>query len=529
MALKVSGVSMTFPGTRALSDVSLTVRRGEVHGLLGHNGSGKSTFIKILSGQYLPDRGSRVAFGDQELNFESPAHSESLGLRVVHQNLGLIPEMSVTENVLLGAGYNPSFGGRIVWRREHRRVAEHMERLGYRLDPRVPVAELGAAERSAVTIARALVPRRDRPDVSVLLLDEVTATMPEAEIEGVLSLVAGLRDQGVSVIYVTHHLEEVLGLCDTVTVLRNGTVAASTPATGLTTTSLTDLVVGTTEWRERPDARNHRAVSADVVESNRLVVTALSGEVLQGLSMTVQPGRIVGVSGITGSGREEIASLLMGSMPRSGEVTIGGRTLRSADSSAAVRAGINVVPADRHANAVVPDQNIAENTTLAAMCSRRSLAPLTARSERPAVNHWISELKIRSARPERRMDTLSGGNQQKVILARCLHVKSRVLVLDEPTQGVDIGAVAEIHARIRELAAETSVLICSSDSLELASLCDEVIVLQRGRVVGHLVGDEVTEHNLDRLQLGALDGAEEKLKMGATAMDRDRTHEGTVL
>ena len=448
-ALTLSGVSMTFPGTRALRDVSLAVRRAEVHGLLGHNGSGKSTLIKILSGQYLPDRGSRVAFGDAELEFGSPAHSESLGLRVVHQNLGLIPEMSVTENVLVGAGYDTSFAGRIVWRREHRRVAQQMERLGYRVDPRAPVAELGAAQRSAVAIARALVPRRDHPDVSVLLLDEVTATMPEAEIEGVLSLVSGLRDQGVSVIYVTHHLEEVLGLCDTVTVLRNGVVAASTPAAELTMTSLTDLVVGTSEWRDRPDPREHRAVSPEVVESNRLVVTALSGEVLRDLSLTVEPGRIVGVSGITGSGREEVAHLLMGSKPRGGEVTIGGRALPPGDSSAAVLAGINVVPADRHANAVVPEQNVRENITLAAMCSRKSLAPLTARSERPAVSHWINELKIRSARPERRMDTLSGGNQQKVILARCLHVKSRVMVLDEPTQGVDIGAVAEIHARVR--------------------------------------------------------------------------------
>lgn len=503
-ALSVRNISMTFPGTRALDSVSLEVPEGEVHGLIGHNGSGKSTLLKILSGVHTPDRGGEVLIDGTPLEWESPTFSAQLGLRVVHQNLGLVSELSVTENVLMGAGFSTTFGGRIPWRQEHARVAEQMARLGYQVDPKVHVGGLSPATRSAVAIARALMPRPGVPDARLLLLDEVTATMPEAEIDRLLELVATLRDRGVAILYVTHHLEEVLTACDTVTVLRDGRVVGQAPASDLSMTSLTDLLVGSSTWREHSSAKDHEPASPEVVMRNRLEVRHLSGEIVQDLSLTAEPGRIVGVAGITGSGREEVAQLIMAARPRGGEVVIGGTALPADTPTPTVRAGLALVPANRHANAVVPSQNIRENMTLNAIMSKKPLGLLTARSEAADVRRWISQLEIRSATPEGGMDTLSGGNQQKVILARCLHVAPKALILDEPTQGVDVGAVMDIHARIRAIAAETSVVVCSSDSLELESLCDEVIVLQRGRVVGRLVGDDITEANLDRLQLATL-------------------------
>ncbi len=500
--VEVRGLSMTFPGTRALDSVDLRVEPGEVHGLVGHNGSGKSTLIKILSGVYRPDGGSVVELGGQALPWESPTGAERLGLRVVHQHLGLVDGLSVTENLNLGSGYAASRFGRIAWRRENRLAAEQMAKLGYDVNPKTHVGTLPAAAQSAVAIARALLPRRGMPSPRILLLDEVTATMPETEIDRLLDLVRTLRAQGVAVLYVTHHLEEVLQVCESVTVLKDGRRVASTLASELTMTTLADQVVGSSDWRRRRPAQDSASEQeAAVADGSRLVVEDLRGLLVRGLSFSAAPGRIVGIAGISGSGREEVAQLLLGATHRGGTVTLGGGPLAGNRPRRAVKAGVTLVPADRARLAIVPTQNIRENLTLSQVIGRRGLSLLTARQEAGTVRDWISKLSIRSATPEGAISTLSGGNQQKVVLARCLNVKPRALILDEPTQGVDVGAVAEIHERIREISRHAAVVVCSSDSYELTSLCTEVIVLQRGHVVGHLHGDDITETNLDHLQL----------------------------
>ena len=500
--VEVRGLSMTFPGTRALDSVDLRVEPGEVHGLVGHNGSGKSTLIKILSGVYRPDGGSVVELGGRALPWESPTEAERLGLRVVHQHLGLVDGLSVTENLNLGSGYAASRFGRIAWRRENRLAAEQMAQLGYDVNPKAHVGTLPAAAQSAVAIARALLPRRGMPSPRLLLLDEVTATMPETEIDRLLDLVRTLRVQGVAVLYVTHHLEEVLQVCESVTVLKDGRRVASTLASELTMTTLADQVVGSSDWgRRRPAQDSASEPEAAVADRSRLVVTDLRGALVRGMSFSAAPGRIVGISGITGSGREEVAQLLFGATHRGGTVTLGGRPLAGNRPRRAVTSGMTLLPADRARSAIVPTFNVRENVTLSHVISRRGLSLLAARQEAGIVRNWISKLSIRSATPEGAISTLSGGNQQKVVLARCLNVKPRALILDEPTQGVDVGAVAEIHERIREISHHAAVVVCSSDSYELTSLCTEVIVLQRGHVVGHLHGDDITETNLHHLQL----------------------------
>ena len=507
--LQVRGLGMTFPGTRALVDVNMEVKQGEVHGLVGHNGSGKSTLIKVISGVHRPDAGSSVELGGESLPWEAPTESERLGLRVVHQNLGLVNSMTVTENVNLGSGYSSRRFSPIAWRRENQRAGEEMARLGYDVNPKSKVGELPAATRSAVAIARALSPKKDGRTPRILLLDEVTATMPEGEIERLLELVNTLKHQGISVLYVSHHLEEVLKVCDTVTVLKDGRLVVTTPARTLTMTSLADFVVGSSEWRERaaddPGTSGGREIDG-LDDETRLDVTNLAGALLRDLSFSAGPGRIVGISGITGSGREEVAQLLLGALPRDGSVRVGGALLPTGNPRRSVQKGVTLVPAERMRSAVVPTQNVRENLTLSSLRRRRPLGLLTARQERPLVRDWIARLTIRGATPEGSINTLSGGNQQKVILARSLSVKPKVLLLDEPTQGVDVGAVADIHARIREISRSSSVVVCSSDSYELATLCAEVIVLQRGREVGRLFGKDITEANLDHLQLATLAG-----------------------
>jgi ribose transport system ATP-binding protein len=500
--LRVQRLSVTFPGMRALTDVDLHVALGEVHALVGHNGSGKSTLIKVLSGLHAPDKGSAVTIGGRPLPWESPADSERLGVRVVQQNLGLVPVLSITENVLMGSGYSARRLGRIAWRQEHDRVAEHMSRLGYEVDTRSLVGELPAATRSAVAMARALSPRRDRPAPQILLLDEITAAMPEPDIQRVLQLVRTLTAQDVAVLYVSHHLEEVLQVADRVTVLRDGRRITCLPGGELTQDGLAELVIGETQ---RPDQRQASQAAgvrlgADS-EAGTLRVTELCGATVQGLSFSATPGGIVGIAGITGSGREEMAQLLLGALPREGAVELGGQIVPPDRPRRAVEMGMTLVPADRMADAVISSQNVRENLTVAGLRRQKGLAPIQVRAERAQVDGWIEKLAIRGATADGSINTLSGGNQQKVILARCLSVKPKLLVLDEPTQGVDIGAKAEIHSLVREASSASAVVVCSSDNYELASLCTEVLVLHRGRLVGHLFGEAITEQNLDRMQL----------------------------
>jgi ribose transport system ATP-binding protein len=480
----------------------MDIAQGEVHALIGHNGSGKSTLVKILAGVYQPDPGSEAEIDGHPLIWQSPADSERLGLRVVHQNLGLVNALSVTENVAMGAGYAARGFGRIPWRQEHRLVGEQMSRLGYDIDPKQPVGSLPAAARSAVAVARALMPREGRTSPHIVLLDEVTATMPDVEIARLLDLVRTLREHSIGVLYVSHHLEEVIQIADSVTVLRDGQRVGSRPIGDLTQERLADLLVGGTEWRDHN--QTHQVIDSDVdvkVEPLRLTVTGLAGPGLHGVSFDAGPGRIVGIAGITGSGREEILPMIFGAMPRAGSVLLGSAEVPPGQPKASVAMGMTLIPANRATSAVVPTQNVRENLTLSALHGTRAVSLLKIRPERQRVRRWISDLAIRGAATDGSINTLSGGNQQKVIIARCLNVEPRVLLLDEPTQGVDIGAVADIHGQVRKASLVSTVVVSSSDSYELASLCTEVIVLHRGHIVGRLLGDDITEENLDRLQL----------------------------
>jgi ribose transport system ATP-binding protein len=491
--LQVRGLSKTFAGTRALDDVAFDVRPGEVHALVGQNGSGKSTLIKVLSGFHHPDPGAEVELDGERLSLHDTAASRAAGLRFVHQDLGLVGTLDTVENLALGRGYESAFAGRIRWRQARREAAERMRALGYDFDVRRPVAELGAAERTGIAIARAL---HEWQQARVLVFDEPTAALPRHEVTVLFEAVRRVREQGLGVVYVSHRLDEVFDIGDRVTILRDGRRVATTAVQELDEERLVSLMIGDVKLKP-PRARE--AARSDVV----LSAEGICGLVVDNVDLSVRAGEVVGIAGLTGSGREEILPLLFGTVSRHGDVMVRGQAV-AANPVASKRAGMALVAADRHASGSVTSMTVRENCTLTDL-RRHSTGPALLRrsQERREVLEWITTLDVRPPRPEALFASLSGGNQQKVVLAKWLRLAPAVLLLDEPTQGIDVQAKATIHALAREVAAKgAAVVIASSDDAELCDTCDRVLVIRDGRFVGEVGGERSTPEKIARMQLG---------------------------
>jgi ribose transport system ATP-binding protein len=499
-ALSVRGLSKTFVGQRALTDVDLDVAPGEIRALVGENGCGKSTLIKILAGFHEPDPGAVVTVAGEPLALGRPGAGEAAGLRFVHQDLGLVAGLDSVDNLALGQGYRARRAGLIDWAGERRAAREALRRLGYEVDVRTPVGRLTISERTAVAVARALARRDGAPGAArMLVLDEPTANLPAAEAARLFALVRTVRDSGVPVLFVSHHFDEVFALADSVTVLRDGRVVGTRPVAGLTEPELVELVIGRPlELHEDLGLRSAR---------DRTVLTArgLRGAVVDGVDLDVHAGEVLGVAGITGSGREELAAMLFGGVARSGTVSVEGREVPPQRPDRAIAAGMGLVPAERHANAAFLAASLRENVTMVDVRRNVVAGLLRHRRERSDVVSWLERLQVRPARSETAMAALSGGNQQKVVLARWLRQEPRLLVLDDPTQGVDVGAKAEIHGLIDAAAAGgTAVLVLSSDHEELARLCHRVLVLRSGVVTDELHPPALTAERLTASTIGSL-------------------------
>jgi ribose transport system ATP-binding protein len=498
-ALTVSGMSKSFAGPRVLDGVSLSIEPGEIRALVGENGSGKSTLIKILAGFHLPDEGSAEVDG-HPLHLGDGAASEALGLRFVHQDLGLVNNLDTVDNLALGVGYS-SFRGGIRWRQERKRARKALAELGYHFDVRQTVDRLAMSERTAVAVARAMGPRQTAP--RVLILDEPTANLPAAEAERLFALAKRVADSGVAVVFVSHHFDEVFGLAQSVTVLRDGKHVITRPVAGLTEDGLIELVIG-----RQLEQVEHDAKAAE----RRAVVLEAAGlgcGVLDDVDFAVHAGEIVGVAGITGSGRDEVARALFGGLDRTGEVTINGAAVPPLRPDEAMGMGMGLVPAERHANAAFMASTLRENITVVRPGIHWRGGILRKSAERSDVAKWLERLDVRPRKPEFAMADLSGGNQQKVVLARWLRLEPKVLVLDEPTQGVDVGAKSDIHKLVDEAAAQgTAVLVASTDHEELVRLCHRVLVFRRGRIADEISGgrmdhDVITAATIGRDQAGA--------------------------
>ena len=495
--LYVNHLSKTYPGQVALDGAQLHVRSGEVHAVVGQNGSGKSTLIKLLGGYVKADHGARVAFAGSPVDLWSAPHDIRRRIRIVHQDLGMVPTLSAVENLALGRGYETGPGGRIRWRAETVRAQAALLRFGLAPDVRVPVASLSAAERAAIAIVRAL-QDWSVEEQGLLVLDEPTASLNRGEVDALFREVRRVAAAGNGVIFVSHILDEVLELADRVTVLRDGrVVAAGVAVADLDQQRLVKLIVGS-EVGSLYATRDH-ALGRAALEAQMLV-----GATLRGVSLKVARGEVLGIAGLVGSGRDEIAGCIYGSTPRYGGKVLVDKRKVFADPREAIAAGMALVPADRKNLGLIMEERLIEHVPLPRYGGLQRRGRLSHRAVRRDVAQWVDRLDVQPPALGRRMEKFSGGNQQKAVLARWLRTEPKVLLLDEPTQGVDVGAKGSIYRHVADAAASgVAVLLTSSDAEELVHMCNRVLVLRAGMVAAELHGDELTEARVVAEMLGA--------------------------
>jgi ABC-type sugar transport system ATPase subunit len=496
--LEAVDISKRFPGVHALDDVSLSILPGEVHAVVGENGAGKSTLMKILAGAQAPDGGSIVVAG-RPVTIADPRVAHDLGIITIYQELSLVNALSVGENIFLGD--LPTRGGewRVDWPEVWRRTTELLERVGLRIRPQTLVRELSAAQRQMVEIARALA-----RNVRVLILDEPTSSLTERETERLFDIIAALKAQGVGIVYITHRLGEVFRIAQRVTVLRDGKLVGTVPVAEASEDLLVRMMVGRDLARLFTHARE---TDAPV----RLAVRGLSrGKALHDVDLEVRAGEIVGLAGLVGAGRTELVRCLFGAdrIDR-GEILLDGKPVTIRTPGDAVDLGIALVPEDRKLQALVLGMGVRENLSLPVLDRLGSPFFPSRGRERALAGEYIQSLSIRTPHMEQRVAALSGGNQQKVVIARWLATKPKVLILDEPTRGIDVGAKAEVHALIARLAeAGVAILMVSSELPEILGMSHRVLVMRGGRIVADLPRAEATEEGIMAAAMGQRVGGE---------------------
>ena len=487
--LRISDVSKTFPGTKALDDVAMDVAPGEIHALIGQNGSGKSTLIKVLAGYHHADPGAKAWINDEPVDLNSAVEHRHHRMRFVHQDLGLFLELGAADNLALRSEFSTTRLRLIKWRAQQAVTRDLLGRFGLDLDLSRPLAEATPVQRTIVAIAAALVGWEGGP--GLLVLDEPTAVLPPHDVERLLEIIRTVRERGTSILYVSHRLDEVLRIADRVTVLRGGRVVATKPVAGLDAQALAELMVGS-----EVDA-GYRA-GLDVPPDRAVVLRArgLRARFLAGVDLELREGEVLGVAGLPGSGRDQLPYALAGVLPgATGEVQLTGQDWVPVRKSATF--DIPIVPADRGREAVIKEFSVAENLTLSVVKSFRRFGLLRKRPERELVGEWIDAISVRTSGQDALITTLSGGTQQKVMMARCLARDPRVLMLCEPTAGVDVGTRQAIYEFIADRArAGLSLLVSSSDTGDLLAICTRVLVMCNGSVVRELAADEIDEQAL---------------------------------
>lgn len=487
-ALEIRGLAKTFPGVRALRGVDLTVAAGSVHAILGHNGSGKSTLVKVLAGVHTPDPGAQASVFGEALVLGQAESAESLGVRFVHQDLGLVLELSASDNFGFVAGFQRGPMGLIGWTSQAKRTARLLRQFGFDLDPSMPMAEATPAERTAVAITRAVAGwEKGR---GLIVLDEPTASLPAREVEDLFRLIRQIRDSGTAVMLVSHRLDEVIEIADHATVLRDGQVAWDGSTKGMTVEKFVHLVAGTSDFVEARPKATHKK-KGDLL----LRAKDLAGDDLRGVSLDLHEGEVVGVAGLLGSGRDELPYVISGAKTAgiTGTFEIDGVEHDSMSIATAQGLGIAFLPADRGNEGIIGPFSVSENVTVATLGNLATRGFFRPSSELRFAQQWLENVEANPAVASAPITTLSGGNQQKALLARGLSVHPRALVIAEPTAGIDVVARTAIYEQIRKCAEEgLALLIASSDVDDLIAVCDRILILNKGVMTGE-AGNESAE------------------------------------
>jgi ABC-type sugar transport system ATPase subunit len=487
--LLIDGLSKTFGATRALIDASLDIKPGEIHALVGQNGSGKSTLIKTLAGYHTPDSGSEAEIDGTPFDL---GHAVPEGLRFVHQDLGLVLELNAMDNLALRGGFASGAMGRVRWREQAQETHRVLARFGVDIDIHRPLAAATPVERTVVAIAAAL--QGWQGGSGVLVLDEPTAVLPHDEVERLFAMVREVRSAGTSVLYVSHRLDEIFELADRVTVLRGGRVIATHRVSDIDAPGLASLMVG-----EEVDPDYRAPVAARPDAPVVLEARDVHGRWLRGVDLDVHRGEILGIAGLAGAGVLELPYVLAGVARHAvgGRIRLPERSAEWSDVADAGDLGIALVPADRGREGIVAEFAVSENLSLSVLGRLGRRGRLDKRAEAELVEQWTERLGVVTAGPGAPISTLSGGNQQKVVVARCLVREPALLVLCEPTAGVDIGTRVAIYELIAELSRNgLTVVLSSSDAGDVLAMCTRVVVLRGGRVAAELGGEGLTEHAL---------------------------------
>jgi rhamnose transport system ATP-binding protein len=500
--LHASAISKTFAGIQALRRVSFDLLAGEVHALVGENGAGKSTLIRIITGAETPDDGE-LHVGGHVYQRMDPATARSLGIAAIYQQPALFPDLTVSENIALTLERLGSWHP-IDWTRRRKGAAELLDHVGASVDPDRLVASLSMPEQQLVEIAKAI-----GAQARILIMDEPTAALADREVDRLMAVIERLCASGAGIIYISHRLDEVFRIAGRITVLRDGETVKTARTQEVSRAELIRMMVGRELTAVYPPSESPVTVAA---ERPALEVRRLSNRSagIRDVSFSVQRGEILGMAGLVGSGRTQLAETLFGlTPPDEGEVLIDGRAMSLASPAAAIRQGIAYLPEDRRHHGVVMDMSVAANTSLASLDRVSRFGWLDRRAERRTAERYVDQFRIKAPSVQAVVSTLSGGNQQKVALARWLATEPSVLILDEPTQGVDVGAKGEIHALMRHLAARgMAIVMISSELPEVLGMCDRIAVMRAGTIAGVLARDRATQSRLLALALGAdvLDG-----------------------
>lgn len=506
--LQVQDIAKSFPGVQALNDISFSIGAGEIVAVVGENGAGKSTLMRIISGVIQPDSG-QLLWNGTRVSFGSPRDAQAVGIGMIHQELALLPNLDIAKNIYLGREPRGGLPGMVDWQTLYRQAAEQLAQLDLNLDPRTPVRALPLAQQQMVEVAKALA-----QNARLIIMDEPTSSLSEREVETLFRKMRSLRDQGVSIIFISHRLEEIFAVCDRVIVLRDGSFVGDERIATTTTNQVIALMVGRTIEDLFPRPRN--IVGDPVLEVRDFVLTEHPD---YALSLTLHQGEILGIAGLVGSGRTELAETIFGVRRAArGRINVSGEEVSIKTPAQAIVAGIGFVPEDRKQQGLFLALSVSANIGIALLRARIPFGFVPWSKFETVARKLIERLGIRTPSPAQRVRNLSGGNQQKVVIAKWLTLEPKVLILDEPTRGIDIGAKAEIHSLMRQLAERgVGILMISSELPEILSISDRILVMYEGRFVAEFDARLTTQDQIMRAATGNLEAKGSRYDSKSTA------------